>query len=378
VALAMVALVSAGLFLRSFHNAGRIEPGFNTQNVSVSQFYLSNAGYSAQEQWDFCRRLRERMESKPGVVAVTYSDFVPLSSPGSSPEDELVVEGYVPAPNEQMLIHRATVPPGYFKFMGISLLEGRDFTELDENGAPEVMIVNQTFADRFFHDAPAIGHTVKVAGSNARIVGVVRDSKYDTPFEGAHPYFYLPFRQHFYPGLNFSFMVKTMGDPMLIIADLRREAIALNQDAYFHSTSLSDAVGYSLYTQKIAASLLSVVGMLCVLLAAVGLYSVMNYAVSQRTQEFGIRIALGASRFKDVQMVSRDSLLLAVPGLIAGTITSLAAVRFFNGMLIGVSATDPAIFIACAVFLLAIAILASCIPALRAVRTDPMTAVRCQ
>ena len=378
VALAMVALVSAGLFLRSFYNASRIEAGFETQNVSVSQFYLSNAGYSAQDQWSFCRRLRERMESKPGVLAVTYSDFVPLSSPGSSPEDEVVVEGYVPAPKEQMLIHRATVPPGYFQFMGIPMLDGRDFTELDENGAPEVIIVNQTFADRFFHGASAVGRKVQVAGATTTVIGLVKDSKYDTPNEEAHPYFYFPFRQRFYPGLNFSFLIKTAGDPMIILPELRREALALNQDAYFHSIPLTEAVSYSLYTQKVSASLLSAVGMLCLALAAIGLYSVMSYAVSQRTQEFGIRIALGASRFKVVQMVSRDSVLLAMPGLLVGTIAAFAIVRFFSGMLIGVSATDPAIFGGCAAFLLAVALLASCLPALRAVKTDPMTAVRCQ
>jgi hypothetical protein len=138
VALAMLALVSAGLFMRSFYNASRIEPGFNTRNSLVAQFYLSSAGYNADEQRAFARRLRERIESLPGVTAVTYSDFVPLSSPGSSPQDQLVVEGYVPAPDEQMLLHRATVPPGYFQFMDIRMLEGRDFTERDDAGAPAV------------------------------------------------------------------------------------------------------------------------------------------------------------------------------------------------------------------------------------------------
>ncbi|HEV2396522.1 MAG TPA: ABC transporter permease [Candidatus Sulfotelmatobacter sp.] len=378
VALAMVALVSAGLFLRSFHNASHIEPGFDTKNVSVSQFYLSNAGYSAQEQWSFCRRLRERMESIPGVIGVTYSDFVPLSSPGTSPEDELVVEGYVPAPNEQMLIHRATVPPGYFQFMGVPMLDGRDFTELDEGSAPNVMIVNETFAQRFFRGATAVGRIVHLEGSTATIVGVAKDSKYDTPVEEAHPYFYLPFRQWFYPGLNFSFLIKTMGDPMLTIPELRREALALNQDAYFHSIALNDAVGYSLFTQKVAASMLTAVAMLCLLLAAIGLYSVMSYAVSQRTPEFGIRIALGASSFDVVRMVTRQSLFLAVPGLIAGTVAALAMLRVFSGMLVGVRATDPLTFAGCALFVVAVTVLASYLPARRAVRIDPMTAVRCQ
>ena len=168
VALAMVAVVGAGLFLRSFRNARRIEPGFDTRNVVVSQFYLSNAGYTAEEQWAFCRTLRERMETVPGVIGVTYSDFVPLTSPASSPADQLTVEGYVPAPGEQMWIHRATVPPGYFQFMGIPMLEGRDFTERDEAGAPPVMIVNETFARHFFGDRSPVGRTVRIGRARCR------------------------------------------------------------------------------------------------------------------------------------------------------------------------------------------------------------------
>ena len=163
-----------------------------------------------------------------------------------------MVEGYVPAPSEQMLIHRATVPPGYFRFMSIRMLEGREFTERDEAGAPAVMIVNETFANHFFGDASPVGRTVHVAGAVATIVGEVKDSKYTTPIEASAPYFYLPFRQWFAPGLNFSMLIRVSGDPMVIVPDLRREALALNQDAAFHAILLSDAVTYSLYAHKIA------------------------------------------------------------------------------------------------------------------------------
>ncbi len=378
VALAMVALVGSGLFLRSFHNASRIEPGFDTKNVVMSQFHLSNAGYTAQEQWWFCRTLRERMEAMPGVIGATYSDFIPLTSPGSSPEDQLQVEGYVPTPNEQMLVHRATVPPGYFRFMGIHMLEGREFTERDEADAPVVIIVNETFARHFFGGASPIGRTVHVAGATATIVAEVRDSKYNTPTEGPIPYFYLPFRQWFAPGLNFAVLVKTMGDPMLTVPVLRREALALNQDAVFHSVGLTDAIGFSLYAQKVAASLLTVVGILCLLLAAIGLYSVMSYAVSQRTQEFGIRMALGARPLDVMLMVARESLRLTIPGLLAGIAGALAVFRLCGGMLVGVGQTDPLTFIGATLFLLIVIGLASYLPARRAVRIDPMTALRCQ
>ena len=378
VALAMMALIGAGLFLRSFGNASRIAPGFDTKNVIVSQFYLSNAGYSAQDQWAFCRRLRDRLEAEPDVVSVTYSDFVPLTSPGSSPQDQLVIDGYVPAPNEQMLLHRATIPPGYFQFMGIRMLDGRDFTERDEAGAPAVIIVNETFARHFFGNATAIGRTVHVAGSTATIVGEVKDSKYNTPMEPPSPYFYLPFRQWFVPGLNFAILIKTMGDPMFMVPVLRREALALNQDAIFHSIRLEDAVGYSLYPQKVAASLLTVLGILCLVLAAIGLYSVMSYAVSRRTQEIGVRMALGASRLKVLEMVTRESLWLTVPGLLVGMGVALAAFRAFSGMLVGVSASDPLTFAGSAIFLVAVALLASYLPARHAVQIDPMAALRCQ
>ena len=378
VALAMVALISAGLFLRSFGNASRIEPGFNTRNVSASQFYLSNAGYTAEEQRSFCRRLRERMEAVPGVTGVTYSDFVPLTSPGSSPQDQLVVDGYVPAPSEQMLIHRATVPPGYFDFMGIRMTEGRDFSERDEAGAPAVMVVNETFAQHFFGEATPIGRTIHISRTNVTVIGEVKDSKYDTPLQEPIPYFYVPFQQVFAPGLNFSMLLRVNGDPMAVIADLRREALALNQDAFFHSVRLEDAVGYSLYPQKVAATLLTATAILCLLLAAVGLYSVMSYAISQRTQEIGVRMALGASHFKVLQMVTRQSVLLTLPGLMLGIVAAVVALRFFRSMLVGVSPTDPLTFVGAAVFLIVVALLASYIPARRALQIDPMIALRCQ
>jgi len=378
VALAMLALVSSGLFLRSFQNASRIEPGFDIKNTLVAQFYLSNAGYTASEQHAFARGLSERMESQPGVTDVTYTDYVPLSMPNSSPQDQLVVEGYVPAPSEQMLVHRATVPPGYFQFMSIRMLEGRDFTERDEAGAPAVMIVNETFAHHYFGNAPPVGRTVHVAGAVATIVGEVNDSKYTTPIEAPAPYFYLPFRQWFAPGLNLSMLIKVRGDPMAIVSDLRREALALNQDAAFHAILLSDAVTYSLYAHKIAASLLAAIGSLCLLLAAMGLYSVMSYAVSQRTQEFGVRMALGASRLDVVRMVTRESLVLTLPGVFAGMVVALLGFRLFSGMLVGISPSDPMTIAGSGLFLVAVTLLASYLPARRATQIDPMVALRCQ
>jgi predicted permease len=379
--LAMVALIGAVLFYRSFKNASGIQPGFDRANISVSQFYLSYAGYSAEEQRDFCRILRERLESKTGVVGVTYSDVIPMSTAsgaGSTPWHQLDVEGYAPAPNEQMMIHRATVPPGYFNLLGIRMLEGRDFTERDAAGEPKVIIVNETFASRFFNGRNAIGRKVSFEGVPATVVGLVKDSKYHTPMEGPTPFFYIPFRQWFEPGLNFSIFIKTNGDPLRMTPVLRQEALALNQDAVFSTRLLSDATTQSLFAQHVAASLLGVVGAISLLLAAIGLYSVMSYAVSQRTQEMGIRMALGAQRGDVVGLVLREGLRLTVPGLVAGSVMSLAAARIVGGMLVNVSASDPLTFACAALFLGLIAALASCVPAVRATRVDPMIALRAE
>jgi predicted permease len=379
VALAMVALVGAGLFARSFRNASHIEPGFDRTNVSVSQFYLSNAGYSAEEQWEFCRLLRERLESKPGVVGVTYSDVVPMataSGAGSTPWQQLDIEGYAPASNEQMMIHRATIPPGYFGLFGLRLLEGRDFTERDTDGAPMVIVVNETFAGRYFGAKSPIGRRLHVGSREATVVGVVKDSKYHTPIEAPMPFFYVPFRQMFAPGLNFSVFLKTSGDPLRMTPDLRREALALNQDAVFSTRLLSDANTGSLYAQRVAASLLSVVGGISLLLAAIGLYSVMSFAVSQRTHEMGIRMALGARPGAVLGLVLWQGLRLIVPGLVVGGVIALAAARMAGGMLVSVNASDPLTFGGAVAFLGAVAGVASYLPARRATRVDPVVALR--
>jgi predicted permease len=378
-ALAMVALIGAGLFYRSFRNASDIQPGFDQTNISVSQFYLSYAGYTAEEQRDFCRTLRQRLESKPGVIGVTYSDVTPMSTAsgtGSIPWHQLNVEGYSPAPNEQMMIHRATVPPGYFNLLRIRMLEGRDFTERDEAGAPRVIIVNETFARRFFRGGNPIGRKVQCEGTPMTVVGLVKDSKYHTPIEGPTPFFYIPFRQWFKPGLNFSIFIKTVGDPSRMTPVLRQEALALNQDAVFSTRLLSEATTRSLFAQRVAASFLGVVGGIALLLSAIGLYSVMSYAVSQRTQEMGIRMALGAQPGDVLTLVLRQGLRLIVPGLLGGSVVALAAARIVGGMLVKVSASDPLTFASAAAFLALVAALACFLPALRATRVDPMVALR--
>jgi predicted permease len=379
VAMAMVALIGAGLFFRSFQNATSVQPGFDMANLSTSQFYLSNAGYSANEQRLFCRKLRERMEAQPGVLGMTYSDVIPLGNPGHGmPYHSLEVEGYTPRRDEQMIFERATVPPGYFRLMGIPLLEGRDFTDMDEESKPMVIVVNETFARRFFGGRNPIGRKVRVEHHPATVIGLVKDSKYGALTETRMPFFYIPFDQWFFPGLNFAVMLKTSGDPMLLTPELQREALALNPDAVFHTSRMEDATLASLYPQRVAAALLSVLGAACLVLSAIGLYCVMSYAVSQRTQELGVRLALGASPSDVLVLVVREGLRLTMPGLAAGIAAALGAARLVSGMLFHVSAADPATFAAAVMFLGLVAVIASYLPAARATRLDPMRAIRRQ
>lgn len=376
VALASIAIIGAGLFLRSFRNSSAIHPGFATANILAGNYYLSPAGYTAEQQREFCFRLRERLEATPGIAAVSYTDSVPLQF-GASPWHQLTVEGYTPAPGEDMNLHRSLVPPGYFAFMEIPLLEGRDFSEADDAKAARVMIVNQSFVRRFYPGGLAVGRKVRVGNGWRTIVGVVKDSKYHKQIEGPTPYFYIPFRQFFAPGLNFSMLVKTKGDPILAMAALRRESLALNPDAVVYNLiPLEQSIGSALYPQRVAASLLGAVGAVALLLASVGLYSVMSFAVGRRTREIGLRMALGASRIRVIGMVLRQGLAMLIPGLVLGIVCGLALSWIISSMLVGISAADPLSYLGASLFLSLCAGLACLIPAWRACGVAPNEALR--
>ncbi|HXN47514.1 MAG TPA: ABC transporter permease [Bryobacteraceae bacterium] len=377
VALALVALVGAGLFMRSFWAARAIDPGFDARHVLVSQFHLSSAGYTDDQRTQFCVRLQDRLEGAPGIVGVSYADRIPLGF-GLGPSSDLEIQGYVPRQGENMVVSRNRVGPGYFATLRIPVLEGREFTSHDDAAAQPVIVINQTFARRFLGSANPVGRKVRAWDTWLTVIGLVRDGKYYTLSEAPRPYFFVPFEQR--PTDNpIDFYVRTRGNPDDALKALRREAAAIDPEVgAFEAMPLADYIAAPLFPQKVAASLLSVLGALSLLLAAVGLYSVMAYAVSQRRNEIGIRMALGA-RVNDVlAMVMRQGLLLTAAGLAAGLVVALAAARLIGDMLVNVSAFDPLIFIAAVAFLGAIALLASYLPARRATKVDPMTALRCE
>ena len=389
VALALVALIGAGLFARSFQAARRISPGFEPNNVLLADFYLSTSGYGPEQRKQFCLRLRERLESAPGVVAVGYSDMVPLGF-GTSWWEDLQIEGYLPGRSENMKIYRNVVAPGYFRLMRIPLVDGRDFTEHDDEKSLPVMIVNDAFARRFFAGANPIGRRVRGWGRWFTIVGVAKQSKYHHLAEAPIPYFYVPFRQVYRADMSIAFSVRTAGDPNGALAALRREVRGIDPNvAVFDAMPLTEYMGACLFPQKMAASLLSVLGGLSLLLAGVGLYSVMAYSVTQRTHEIGVRMALGARPGDVLRLVMGQGMALALAGLVLGLGVALGLWRVVAGMssgsamggggaLLSVSAADPLTYFGAALFRAAVAALASGVPAIRAARVDPMTSLRCQ
>ncbi len=379
VALAVITLVGAGLFLKSFYLASAIHPGFDPDNVAVAHVSFSAAGYDLQQADSFSRRLQEQVEREPGVTAVSYSDFVPLSIGGDSWED-LEIQGYVPGPSENMKIYRTVVAPGYFNMMKIPLLAGRDFDLHDDkshNPMQPVMIVNQEFVRRFVPTGDAIGRKVHGWGVWFTIVGVVQDIKYFHINENPIPYFYVPARQIYRPEDGVTFYVRTKGSVEQAIIALRREAQAIDPSVpVFNTTSLNESIAGSLFGQKIAATLLSVLAGSALLLASIGLYGVMAYSVAQRTNEIGIRMALGARPADILLMVARESLAFAVAGLGVGCVGAIALTRLISTMLVRVSPTDPGIYALVGAFTILIALAATAIPARRAMHVDPMVALR--
>jgi len=374
IALATVALAGAGIFVRSFENARGIRPGFEPARVLLAQFYLP--GYTPEQSRQFCQRLRERLGGAPGLTAVTYADTAPLGFGGDAGHD-IEVDGYERGPNEKMNFSRTLTAPGYFDLMGIPLLEGRDFTTADDSSAPPVMIVNQTFTRRFFQGSSPLGRKVRVSGNRIfTVVGLAKDIKYRNLSEGGQPYFYMPFEQRYQQGRNIFFYLRGDGDPNGLAATLRSAAAAIDPSASFTTVPLAEFITASLYPQKVAARLLGALGLIALLLAAAGLYSVMSYAVSQRVHEFGVRMAMGAQRADILRLVMRNGLALALTGLAAGVVVALAFLRFVGSMRVNVSSADPVTFASVALFLCVVALLACYFPARRATQVNPLVALR--
>jgi predicted permease len=378
VTLATVALIGTGLFLVSFRNVTRVEPGFRTRDLFVGQFYLSPLGYTGTQQRKLCVELRQQLREQSAIADATYTDSLPLQL-GPSPWHQIRVEEYTPAPGEDLNVHRSMVAPGYFTFMEIPILEGREFTDRDIAGAPEVVLVNQTFANRYFGGENPVGRRFRMEGRWVTIVGLVKDTKVHALTEGPTPYFYRAFLQGFAPGLNFSFIVRAAGDSDTALSQFRKQSLRTDPNAQAYQTgSLSDAIASATYSHKVAAWLLSAIGAAALLLATLGIFGVISYTVARRTREVAIRVALGATRLQVMRAIVPEGLTLVLVGLGCGVpLAALAAMRV-QTMLVGVRPWDPPTLVISAAILFGVGLLATLVPAIWASRVQPATALRAE
>ena len=382
VALAFVALIGAGLFAKSFRAVSHISPGFNPEGVEIARFHLSGNGYDVPARKQFFRELRRRAESTPGVTAVSYSDVAPMGLDAGWWEDT-GIEGYVAQPGENMKLFRSVIAPGYFRVMDIPLLDGRDFTDLDDEQSERVAIVNQEFVRKFIPTGNPIGRHLHGWGKDFRIVGVAQDSKYLQLTEKPRPFYYVPFQQIYRGDMQMSFYVRSRASAAETLASIRQQVRGIDPSVQvLDAMPMAEYLAASLYPQKIAAVLLTVLGGLAVLLAGVGLFSVLAYVVTQRAHEIGIRMALGARPQDVLTDVVRHALGMTVGGVAAGLVLAMAATPILKRLslqgsqLLQGSATDPLVYAACAAFLVVVALLASSLPARRAARVDPMISLR--
>jgi predicted permease len=374
VALSLVLLVSAGLFLRTLANAQSVDPGFSTRNGILASIDLLPAGYDAARGRQFQLNLLARVRELPGVEAASFAARVPLGFGGSS-DMGVQIDGYTPAPNEEMQVYYNRVSSDYLKTLGIRLIDGREFTDRDANGTPDVAIVNETLVRRYFAGRNPIGGRIRVGPRTLEIVGVARDGKYANIREAPLPFMYLAQPQWYRP--DTVLQVRTQSDPAAIVPALHALVRSLDADIpLFDLRTIAEQLETAVFIQRMVASLLGAFGVLALLLATVGLYGVIAAIVVQRTAEIGMRMALGARSLDIIRLIVRQGFGMIAVGIVIGLGISLATTRFFKSLLVGVSATDAVSFVGTTALLLAVALLATYLPARRAAAVDPLVALR--
>src|SRR5438105_6971476 len=378
VALSLVLLVGAGLLIKSFLRLQEIRPGFNAHNVLIANLALPYPKYGNQQFEEFFRQLKERLEAAPGVQAAGGSMNLPLNASGYAIGRGFIPEGRPLTVEENRDAMFSSITGDYFRALQIPLLSGRTFELRDNADAPKVVIINETIAKRHFGSATeAIGKRLSIWRDEKfmrEIVGVVGDTKTGSLTGEGGAQIYVPNAQ-----ARFNFMglvIRTAGDPAAFATTLRREVQALDKDQPIYNVrTMDDVVMNSLGTRRVSMELFAVFAIAALLLAALGIYGVMAYTVTQRTQEIGIRMALGAQRSDVLGLVVRQGMTLAAIGVVAGLAGAFALTRLLAHLLFGVAATDPLTFVAIPLLLLFVALVACYLPARRAARLDPTIAL---
>ncbi|HEX7330804.1 MAG TPA: ABC transporter permease [Pyrinomonadaceae bacterium] len=379
VALSLMLLVGAGLLGRSFLSLLKTDPGFNPDNVLTMTLVLPVAKYREEPQRvTFYQDLVQRVKANPGVESAALVSHLPLG--GANASDSYLVEGVPePAPGQEYDGRYRVATPDYFRTMGISLVRGRSFTDQDKAGATPVVVVNETLARKHWPGEEAIGKRIRFYGPLERapwmeIVGVIRDVKHELniPIE---PEYYLPLAQDAWSGMVL--VAKTSIEPSSLAPAIRQHVWAIDKDQpVFDVKTMQEVRSSSVALYSFSSVMLGIFAVVALLLASVGIYGVMAFAVTQRTQEIGIRMALGARTVDVLKLVVTHGMKLALLGLLIGLAGSWAITRFLEKMLVGVEPTDVLTFSAVSVFLLLAAFVACYLPARRATKVDPLVALR--
>jgi predicted permease len=373
IALSLLLLTCAGLFVRSLENAQNSELGFDPNHVLLTTYDLDPMGYTGATGREFDRQLLARVKALPGVQSATLADFAPLNFTIHS--EFVQPEGYVPRPHESMEVDRGQVGPGYLETLRTPLIAGRDFTEQDSATSMPTAIVNQALVDRYWPGENAIGKRIQVAGGWCTVVGVAANGKYRRMTYDSAPLVLLPLMQRY--ASQVILHVRVNGDPQSFASSVERTVHGLNADLpLFNEDTLKDDIKMGSVFERIAAAFAGSFGLLALILAAVGIYGVVAYTTRQRTHEIGIRMALGAGQGDVFRSVLGLGARLALFGLGAGLAVSFAFTRFLRGMLFGVGAVDWITFATVAGVLFLVALAACYFPARRAASIEPMQALR--
>ncbi len=385
VALSVLLLVGAGLFVRTLINLQRVEPGFNTRNLLLFNVVPGMIGYKEERLAQLYRQMTERLEAVPGVQVVTFSRNALLSGGHSTrdfymPSAAAGADGRIKSDGE-IYIHQ--VRENFFEAMEIPLLAGRRFTTQDDERGPKVVVVNQTFANKYFPNQNPVGKRFSFSSKKPgeiEVVGLARDAKYARQRDEIPPTAYTPWAQELAGFRGATFEVRTMGDPTAAVTSVREAVRDVDQNLpLINIRTQIDQVNETLAMERLFAKLFSLFGLLAQLLAAIGLYGVLAYSVAQRTHEIGIRMALGAQTRDVLKMIVRQGMTLAALGVVLGLFGAYALTKYLESlpeMLYGVAAADPATFAGVALLLGVVTLLACYIPARRATKVDPMVALR--